>query len=44
MDRVRTRDELYFPRKDKVVWKWSQGAATAVGEFASPTSSANYTL
>jgi len=30
--------------KDKLVWKWLKGAATALGEFGDPTSTNNYNL
>jgi hypothetical protein len=30
--------------KDKLVWKWTKGGATVVGDFADPTTTAQYAL
>jgi cysteine-rich repeat protein len=32
------------PAKDRVQWKWSKGAATAVGDFGTPNTSDDYDL
>jgi hypothetical protein len=42
--KLQIRDDASDDEKDKLLWKWVKGAATAVADFGTPESSTRYSL